>query len=162
MISMSPVLNRLKARPAGFSGAWFRDVGMAAEFARIEPTALPLPALWLVRSADKSEGVDAEGRAEYLTLGFDAVIAIENTRTQRAGETDDVLLAYRHAVRQLLQGFEMDAGIRPIEFKGGRVLEYTQNDIYWADHYRFNALISNYLPDPGPYSELVYTGAPQL
>lgn len=162
MISLTPVLNHLRPKPASFDGAWFRDFGLAAEYAQIEPTALPLPALWLVRAADKADSVDAEGRAEDMTLAFDAVIAIENTRTQRAGETDDVLLAYRHAVRKLLQGWEIEADVKPIQFKGGRVLEYTKTDIYWADRYQFDALITNYLPDPGPFSELVYTGAPAL
>lgn len=162
MISLTPVLEHLQAKPADFGHAWFRDFGMAAEFAQIDPKALPLPAIWLVRATDKSEAADTEGRAEDMTLAFDAIIAIENIRTQRAGETDDVLLAYRHAVRKSLQGWEIDPEVTPIKFKGGRVLEYTKTDIYWVDRYMFNALITNYLPDPGPYSELVYTGAPQL
>lgn len=162
MISLTPVLAHLKPKPVDFGHAWFRDFGLAAEYAQIEPTALPLPALWLIRAADKSDAADNEGLAEDMTLAFDSVIAIENIRTQRAGETDDVLLAYRHAVRKLLQGWEIEPEVTPIKFKGGRVLEYTKQDIYWADRYMFDALITNYLPDPGPYSELVYTGAPAL
>ncbi|MCQ8103248.1 hypothetical protein NP590_03940 [Methylomonas sp. SURF-2] len=162
MISLTPLIQLLSAKPAGFAHAWFRDVAGAAEFAQVRVEALPLPACWLVRAADKIEDVDNEGRAADVGLGFDAIIAIENTRTQRAGETDDVLLAYRHAVRTLLQGWEIEPDINPIQFKGGRVLEYTQQDMYWADRYAFNALITNYLPDPGPFSELVYTGAPAL
>ncbi|CAD6876095.1 phage tail terminator protein [Methylomonas fluvii] len=162
MISLTPVIQHLHSAPAGFTRPWFRDVGGAAEYAQAFAEALPLPACWLVRATDNSKTVDNEGRAEDMTLAFDAIVAIENIRTQRAGETDDVLLAYRHAVRQLLQGWEIEADIRPIQFKGGKVLEYTAQDIYWADRYMFNALITNYLPDPGPYSELVYTGAPAL
>ncbi|MCQ8116103.1 phage tail terminator protein [Methylomonas rosea] len=162
MISLTSVLDHIKSKPADFAHAWFRDFGLAAEYAQIEPTALPLPAVWLVRAADKSDELDAEARAANITLGFDAVIAIENIRTQRAGETDDVLLAYRDAVRVLLQGWEIEPDLKPIKFKGGKVLEYTAQDIYWADRYEFNALITNYLPDPGPYSGLVYIGAPAL
>lgn len=162
MISLTPVLEHLKTKPAAFQHAWFRDYGLAAEYARIDPDRLPLPALWLVRAADKSDELDAEARAANITLGFDAVIAIENIRAERAGETDDVLLAYRDAVRTKLQGWEIEGGVRPIRFKGGKVLEYTAQDIYWADRYEFSALITNYLPDPGAYSDLVYTGAPAL
>ena len=162
MISLTPVLEQLKTKPTNFPHAWFRDFGLAAEYAQIEPAALPLPAVWLVRAADKADAADNEGQAEDMTLAFDAVIAIGNIRRQRAGETDDVLLAYRDAVRKRLQGWEIVADIRPIRFLGGRVLEYTQQDIYWADRYQFNALITNYLPDPGPYDSLNYTGAPQL
>ncbi|MDT4328539.1 phage tail terminator protein [Methylomonas sp. MS20] len=162
MISLTPVLDTLRTAPAAFAHAWFRDFGLAAEYAQIDPDRLPLPALWLVRAADKSDELDAEARAANITLGFDAIVAIENIRTQRAGETDDVLLAYRHAVREKLQGFEIEPDVYPIRFKGGKVLEYTKEDIYWADRYEFSALITNYLLDPGPYSELAYTGAPAL
>jgi hypothetical protein len=162
MISLTPLIQHLTPKPAGFAHAWFRDVAGAAEFAQVRQEALPLPACWLVRANDKTDDVDVEGLAVDVALGFDVVIAIANTRTQRAGETDDVLLDYRHAVRAKLQGWEIEADIRPLSFKGGRVLEYTTNDIYWADRYTFNALLTNYLPDPGPYSELVYTGAPAL
>ncbi|WP_026600498.1 phage tail terminator protein [Methylomonas sp. 11b] len=162
MISLTPVLDHLRTKPSDFTHAWFRDFGMAAEFAQIDPKALPVPAIWLIRASDKSDSVDTEGRAEDMDLAFDAVIAIENIRTQRAGETDDVLLDYRHAVRKALQGWEVAADVKPIKFKGGRVMEYTATDIYWADRYRFNALITNYLPDPGPYDSLNYIGAPAL
>lgn len=162
MISLTPLINQLTPPPAGFAPAWFRQVAGAAEFAQVRIEALPLPACWLVRAADKEEAADNEGLAADFGLGFDVIIAIENTRTQRAGETDDLLLMYRHAVRARLQGWEIEADVRPIKFMGGRVLEYTENDIYWSDRYTFNALITNYLPDPGPYSALVYTGVPQL
>ncbi|WP_445372733.1 phage tail terminator protein [Methylomonas sp. HW2-6] len=156
------MLEHLRTKPAAFPHAWFRDFGLAAEYAQIDPDRLPLPALWLVRAADKSDELDAEARAANITLGFDAVIAIENIRAERAGETDDVLLSYRDAVRTKLQGWEIEAGVRPIKFKGGKVLEYSAQDIYWADRYEFSALITNYLPDPGAYDSLVYTGAPAL
>ncbi|TPQ28948.1 hypothetical protein [Methylomonas koyamae] len=162
MISLTPVLEHLRTKPAAFPHAWFRDYGLAAEYAQIDLDRLPLPALWLVRGPDKADAADNEGRAENIGLAFDAVIAIENIRTQRAGETDDVLLAYRHAVRKLLQGWDIETDVKPIRFKGGKPLEYTAQDIYWADRYEFSALITNYLPDPGAYDSLVYTGAPAL
>lgn len=162
MISLTPILDHLKPKPADFAHAWFRDFGMAAEYAKIDPERLPLPALWLVRAADKSNAADNEGLAEDMTLAFDAVIAIANIRTQRAGETDDVLLAYRHAVRKLLQGWEIAPEVMPIKFKGGQVLEITDGDIYWRDRYQFDALITNYLPDPVGYDSLNYIGAPAL
>ncbi|WP_445368815.1 phage tail terminator protein [Methylomonas sp. BW4-1] len=162
MISLTPLIAHLTAKPADFTELWFRQVAGAAEFAQVRPEALPLPACWVIRVSDKSDAADNEGRAEDMKLAFYAVIAIENIRTQRAGETDDVLLTYRHAVRKLLQGWEIEPEVTPIKFKGGHVLEYTDGDIYWRDRYEFDALITNYLPDPGPYSELVYTGAPAL
>jgi len=48
--------------------------------------------------------------------------------------------------------------VRPLQFAGGQVLEYTDGDLYWRDRYDFEALITNYLPDPAPFDQLTYTG----
>ncbi|WP_050469159.1 phage tail terminator protein [Herbaspirillum chlorophenolicum] len=156
MISLSPVIALLEPKPNGFSEIWFRDVKGAAEFAQVPPTALPLPACWIVRASDKVQ--HAGERAENVTLAFDAVIAIENVRVHKSrGETDDKLLKYRRAVYDLLLGYEI-GDVRPIKFAGGQVLQYTDGDIYWRDRYEFDALITNYLPDPPGYGDLNYTG----
>lgn len=156
MISLSPLIDHLTIKPIGFDGVWFRQVAGAAEFARVRPEALPLPAAWVVRAADKVQ--HAGERAENVTLAFDVVIAIENARTHAQGETDDVLLKYRKAVKDLLLGWEIAPDTRPIQFAGGQVLEYTDGDLYWRDRYDFQALITNYLPDPPAYDGLNYTG----
>ncbi|BCB28431.1 hypothetical protein SKTS_33170 [Sulfurimicrobium lacus] len=156
MISLKPLIEHLTPKPAGFDGLWFRQVAGAAEFARIRPEALPLPACWIVRAADKVQ--HAGERAENVTLAFDVVIAIENVRSHAQGETDDTLLKYRQAVKALLLGWEIEADIKPIKFGGGQVLEYTDGDLYWRDRYGFEALITNYLPDPPAFDRLNYVG----
>ena len=120
--------------------------------------ALPLPAAWIVRAADKV--AHAGERAENVTLGFDVVIALENAREHYPGETDDILLAYRRAVKTLLLGWQIEPDVRPIKFAGGQILEYAEADIYWRDRYVFDALITNYLPDPPAYEALTFTGDP--
>lgn len=157
MISLTPLILHLTPAPIGFDAAWFRQVGGAAEYAQIRPDALPLPACWIVRAGEKVSHV-AE-RTEDTNFAFDVVIAIENARTHKQGDTDDLLLKYRQAVKNLLLGWELEADTRPIQFEGGRVLEYTDGDLYWADRYSFNALVTNYLPDPPPYQSTNYTGA---
>lgn len=156
MISLKPLLDHLAPKPAGFDGLWFRQVAGAAEFARLRPESLPLPAAWIVRAADKVQ--HAGERTENVTLSFDVVIAIENARTHAQGETDDVLLKYRRAVKALLLGWEMAPDVRPLKFDGGQVLEYTDGDLYWRDRYSFSALITNYLPDPPAFDRLNHTG----
>lgn len=156
MISLLPLIKHLEKKPDDFGGVWFRQVGGAAEFARIRPEALPLPAAWIVRAADKAR--HAGERAEDVTLAFDVVIAIENVRDHKQGETDDILLKYRIAVKNLLLGWEIESDVRPIQFTGGQVLEYTDGDLYWRDRYEFEALITNYLPDPPAFDGINYTG----
>lgn len=156
MISLKSLIAHLTKKPTGFHGLWFRQVAGAAEFARLRPEALPLPAAWVVRAADKVQ--HAGERAENVTLAFDVVIAIENTRTHAQGDTDDELLKYRLAVKALLLGWEIEPDVRPIRFDGGQALEYTDGDLYWRDRYAFEALITNYLPDPPAYGDLKFTG----
>lgn len=156
MISLKPLLDRLARKPAGFAGLWFRQVAGAAEFARLRPEALPLPAAWIVRAADRVQ--HAGERVENVTLTFDVVIAIENVRTHAQGDTDEVLLKYRQAVKALLLGWEIEPDVRPLKFGGGQVLEYTDGDLYWRDRYEFEALITNYLPDPPAFDRLNYAG----
>lgn len=157
MISLTPLILHLTPVPIGFDAAWFRQVGGAAEYAQIRPEALPLPACWIVRAGEKVD--HAAERTEDTNFALDVVIAIENVRTHKQGETDDLLLKYRRAVKNLLLGWELEADTRPIRWEGGRVLEYTDGDLYWADRYSFNALVTNYLPDPPPYQSTNYTGA---
>jgi len=156
MISLTPVIKRLTPKPDSFADIWFRQVAGAAEFAQVRPDALPLPACWVIRSADRSR--HAGECAENVTLAFDAVIAVDNARNHVPGETDDKLLAYRRAVKDLLLGWEPQPGVRPLKFDGGRVLEVTDSDLYWADRYTFEALVTNYLPDPPPFESIQNTG----
>ena len=156
MISLIPLIKHLTPKPADFEGVWFRQVGGAAEFAAIRLESLPLPACWIVRAADNVK--HAGERAEDVKLAFDAVIAIENVRTHAQGDTDDELLKYRRAVYALLLGWEIEPDVKPINFGGGQVLEYTAGDLYWRDRYSFGALITNYLPDPPAFDRLNYVG----
>lgn len=156
MISLQPLISLLAEKPAGFPHLWFRQVGDGGTYAKLRVDALPLPAAWIVRAADKVQ--HAGERAEDVTFGFDVVIAIENAREHFPGESDEVLLAYRRAVKQLLIGWEIEPDVRPMKFGGGQILEYAEADIYWRDRYAFDALITNYLPDPPAYTGLAFTG----
>lgn len=156
MISLTPIIALLQPKPLDFDGLWFRQVAGAAEYSRIDAENIPTPTAWVVRSADRV--THAGERAEEVVLGFDVVIAIENARDHVAGETDDMLLKYRTAVKDLLLGWQIAPAIKPIKLNGGRVLRYDKADLIWADNYTFEALITNYLPDPYPFEKAVYTG----
>lgn len=160
MISLTPLIQHLTPTPVWFDGLWLRKVAGAAEYAQIPIERLPLPAGWVVRNADKSQS--AGECADEVTLGFDVVIAIENVRNHQPGDTDDLLLKYRKAVYRLLRGWEIAPNVRPIKWRGGRVIEYTNDDLYWADRYDFDAVITNYLPDPNLFESLTNTGGTVL
>ncbi len=151
MISVFPIIQRIKnGKPEGFANDWFRQVAGAAEYARLRQDALPLPAFWLVRGNDSATHFGE--RTENVKVAFDVVIAITNARTHTDGDTDELLVRYRVAVKDLLLGYEIQGAdgqcIRPIKFESGQVIEYTDGDIWWRDSYTFEGLVTNYLPDP--------------
>ena len=156
MISLTPLIERLADKPAGFEKQWFRAVDGGAAYALINLEALPLPAAWVIHSNDKSRHVGE--RAEDTTNIFDVVICIENARRHKINEIDDELLGYRLAVKNLLLGWEIEPDVRPIVFNGGRVLQYREKQVFWAESYSFDAVITNYLPDPPPFESAVNTG----
>ena len=154
MLSLQPIIARIKPKPQAWTGdVWLREVAGAAEVAKLAAvTNLPLPACWVVRAADPAKPVGE--RMDSVTVAFDVVLAITNVRTATAGETDDALLRYRHAVYQLLRGWRMADGTSPIEFAGGQVIEYTDGDLWWRDRYSLTAEIDNYLPSPPAYGSV--------
>lgn len=156
MISLAPLVEHLQPTPDGFPHLWFRLVGQAADYAQLHVQELPLPAAWVVRAADQAK--PAGERASNCGFVFDVVIAIENIRMSDTRGPDDVLLDYRRAVHDRLLGWEAAPDVRPIQWRGGKVLEYTDGDIYWADRYTFDALITHYLPDPPAFNGLANTG----
>lgn len=157
MLSLKPVIVLLTNKPVSFDGMWFRKVAGAAEYAQIRPDGLPLPAAWVVRSADKADSIGE--REDEITPSFDVVIAIENVRTHEPGDTDELLLKYRWAVYRALRGNVVVPDTEPVKFHGGRVIEYTDGDLYWADRYSFGGVIDNYLPDPAAqFASLNNTG----
>lgn len=160
MISLIPLIALLKTKPIWFGELWFREVSGAADYASLNPEALPLPAAWIVRNSEKARS--AGERAVNVTLSFDVVIAISNERVHEHANADETLLQYRRAIEKLLLGWEIEPDVRPIQFDGGRVIEYTKRDTFWADRYSFDALITNYLPDPDPFESLTNTGGTVL
>jgi len=141
MLSLTPIVTLLTPKPADFAGHWFRKVSGAAEFAKSHQ-GLPLPQCWVIRAAEKTNHIGFGG--EDLQIAFDVVIAIENVRTQQVSERDDALLLYRQAVKTLLLGHDFNGALKPIQYDGGQVLDYTDGDIYWRDRYLINAMIENY------------------
>jgi len=159
MISLTPLIKLLTPRPLNFDGIWLRQVEGAAQYAQVDPDRIPTPHAWVIRAADRTK--HAGERAELLTLSFDIVIAVSTARNHQAGEADDELLKYRQAIKTVVLGWQLpqdSAEVEdPIKFNGGRVLRYAAGDLVWADNYSFEALITNYLPDPLPFESAEFT-----
>lgn len=157
MISLTPIIELLKPKPLDFEGFWFRDVQGVGAYVQVDANSVPTPTAWVVRSAEKSS--HAGERAEIVTVSFDVIIAIDNARVHGIGDSDEQLLAYRLAIKTLLLGEQLGGAlVEGVVYNGGRVLRYEKEDLVWADNYSFDALVTNYLPDPPAFESAVYTG----
>jgi hypothetical protein len=96
--------------------------------------------------------------AASLCLGVAGSQSLLGSISPRSLHIGGLLLTYRLAVNALLLGWEISPGVKPIKFEGGRVLEYTDGDLFWADRYSFDAVVTNYLPDPPAYGGLNFVG----
>lgn len=159
MLSLAPIIEQLRVAPVGRASLpaalpWLRSVEGAAAFARLpEQVQVPLPAAWVVRTADGS--TPAGERRSVVLVRFDVVLAITNHRIASAGDSDDVLLAYRRAVLLELQELTGLPGQQSaVERKAGTVIEYAAGDLWWRDSYEVLAEATNYLPDPPAYDRL--------
>lgn len=162
MISLTPVIDRLRTASVGRAKLpaqlpWFRQVEGAAAFARVASLPqVPLPGCWVVRAAEQS--APAGERRSVVTVAFDVVIGITNHRIASAGDSDDVLLAYRLAVLAELQELrDLPGLVDAIERKGGSVIEYAEGDLWWRDQYTCAVAVTNYLPDPPAFDRITNT-----
>lgn len=159
MISLAPVIARLRlARPQLPAGMpWFRQVEGAAAFARLSAmTNVPLPGCWVVRTADPS--TPAGERRSVTRVQFDVVIGVTNHRIASAGDSDDVLLAYRLAVLGELQELMLAGQTDSMERTAGAAIEYTEGDLWWRDTYMCPVETTNFLPDPPAYDRIQKIG----
>lgn len=162
MLSLTPVIQRLGEAPIGRASLpaglpWFRQVEGAAAFARISQLPqVPLPGCWVVRTADSS--TPAGERRGLVRVAFDVVIGVTNHRVASAGDSDDVLLAYRRAVLAELQELTgLPGQMDPVERKSGSAIEYTEGDLWWRDQYECLVEMTNYLPDPPAFDRIQIT-----
>lgn len=153
MLSLKPLIQLLKNPPDGWSAArpWFREVGGMGEYGKLniggdERLSVPAPAAFVIRSRETSKPMGE--RISDTGIHIDVPILIENARSHYAGETDDLLLAYRKGVCQLLEGWYLEPDMQPLRYVGGALMDVADGYVLWADRYQFGAVLTNYLPDP--------------
>lgn len=157
MISISPLISLLSTKPPDFNGDWFRRVDGIFEYAALgKEKAIPMPYAWLVRRTDTPTHWGE--RTEDVVAQLDIIIGLSHVRTHSAGDGDDKMLAYRLAVKSLLLGYQL-ANAQPLKYQGGSLWDTAGGNVFWKDTYQFQALVTNYLPDPPLYNDLHKIGS---
>lgn len=147
MKTLLPVINRLTQKPDGFPLQWFRRVMSGARAVVMKDEGFTLPSCWIVRSSEKTQHKGIH--EELVTISFEVIITIENARSHSPADTDEMMLAYRMAVKNRLLGFEPDtADCEPINYDGGASMGFDDGIFVWSDSYSFKCFVTNYTPLP--------------
>ncbi|MCE7915420.1 MAG: hypothetical protein DYH15_12275 [Nitrosomonas sp. PRO4] len=107
------------------------DLGAAAESLKQSPSAFVLPNS--ERASGSSTGTMVI--SQLNTVRFSVVLAVQNLRDSRGETAQSDLLILRTAIMTALHGWQSDADFDPIEFSGGRLLQLTDQVLWWQDEF---------------------------
>jgi len=132
-VDVTPVIARLAQQAAGFvvvAGA--ADLDAAIETAPATPAAYVLPLAESAAASDLTPVV-----AQRVVMSFGVVLVVANLRDARGAAAAAALERHRAAVRQALLGWVPDAATgEPVEYAGGRLLQFRDQRLWWSDEYR--------------------------
>lgn len=109
------------------------DFTSAAEAIKRKPSAFVLPSS--ERASASSTGTMVT--SQLNTVRFAVMIAVQNLRDSRGETAQADLLPIRTAILTALHGWqpEADGEFDPIEYGGGRLLQLTDQVLWWQDEF---------------------------
>jgi len=130
-MELTPILARLQAETTGF-----RHIGALAELADIDSLQPVPPSCYLLPMSETAEDNGLIGGFEQrLSVGFSVLLTM---RAQRgAAESLASLEALRAQLKAALLNWapEPDVG-EPVNFTGGKLLNFVGGMLWWADEFR--------------------------
>lgn len=109
------------------------DLSVAAESLRQTPAAFVLP------SAERASGSSTGTMlvSQLNTVRFAVIVAVQNLRDARGEVAQTDLLQIRSSVMTALHGWQPDGlgDFEPVEFGGGRLLQLTDQVLWWQDEF---------------------------
>lgn len=126
------IVTRMKAEVSSLKligGA--ADFGAATEGVKQVPAAFVLPSS--ERAASSSTGTLVVSQNNIVRFGV--VVAVQNLRDPRGEKAQADLRPIRTAILTALHGWQPDGDFDPIEFGGGRMLQLTDQVLWWQDEF---------------------------
>lgn len=123
------------------AGPKLQMLGGAADFAAVENIrGFRSPSAFVI-AAEESPGdisMRHAGGSTHAEVYFGIAIAVTNFGDIRGGKTTGEARQTIGGIRSALLGWTPPAlpGARPVEWRGGMVLEYSQSILLWADKFK--------------------------
>ena len=114
-----------------------RVMGGAADFAAAAEGLKQTPAAFVLPSAERAResSTGTQLVSQYNTVRFAVVVAVQNLRDARGDAAQSDLLPLRTSIMTALHGWQPDVGFDPVEFGGGRLLQLTDQVLWWQDEF---------------------------
>ncbi|SDX88191.1 phage tail terminator protein [Nitrosomonas halophila] len=95
------------------------------------------PSAYVLPSAERPDGSRTGTMvvSQQNTARFSVVLAVRNLRDARGERAQSDLLCLREEIMAVLHGWQPDQDFDPIEYAGGRLLQLTDQVLWWQDDF---------------------------
>lgn len=107
------------------------DLAAAADSLRQTPAAFVLPSA--ERASESTTGTVVV--SQHNTVRFAVVIAVQNLRDARGENAQVDMRGLRTSIITALHGWQTDPDFDPVEFGSGRLLQLTDQVLWWQDEF---------------------------
>ncbi len=126
------IIDRVEAEVSKLkSVAGTAGLAAAAESLKKAPAAFVLP----VSDRASANSIGTMVTRQNNTTRFGVIVAVQNLRDPRGEKAQADLLVLRQEILTTLHGWQPAAEFGPIEYGGGRVLQLTDQVLWWQDEF---------------------------
>lgn len=112
-------------------------VGGAADLSAATDSVIQKPAAFVLANSERASGSTTGTMAvnQQNTVRFAVLIAVQNLRDRRGEKAQADLLSLRGSIMTALHGWQPDADFDPIEYGGGKLLQLSDQVLWWQDEF---------------------------
>lgn len=112
-------------------------VGGAADLSAAADSALAKPAAFVLPNSERASSSTTGTMVvnQQNTVRFAVVIAVQNLRDKRGEKAQADLRSLRGDIMTALHGWQPDADFDPIEYGGGKLLQLSDQVLWWQDEF---------------------------
>ncbi|MDE2388927.1 MAG: hypothetical protein KGN35_07595 [Betaproteobacteria bacterium] len=112
-------------------------VGGAADLSAATDSVIQKPAAFVLPNSERASASRTGTMlvSQENTVRFAVVIAVQNLRDKRGEQAQTDLVGLRNSIVAALHGWNPDADFNPIEYGGGKLLQLTDQVLWWQDEF---------------------------
>lgn len=113
------------------------QIAGAAGLAQAATDLKQYPAAYVIPSAERANGsrTGTTVVSQQNSVRFAVILAVRNLRDARGDQAQADLLTLREEIMSALHGWQPHADFDPLEYSGGRLLQLTDQVLWWQDEF---------------------------